>query len=258
MGWLRSVGSIKLWVSFAEYCLFYRALLQNRPMILSILLTNATSYLDSVTLCLLQCVLQNLLQCLKCNSSVCFSSVCVAMRVVQYLDSVTRKIPSLALEGFSVWLVLQHVLQRWGLCRSLCYSTVRGTCSSVAMRVAVCVAVLSGLQTRNSRSRACKSRRVVNVAACVAVLCCGWCYSKGAGYVLQCCSVRCSARVAVPSESRPKSPRCRVWTSLCVLVFCPPCTHCVLIDILKRQVHTHFILEIEKRADFLRISTLWQ
>jgi len=33
MGWLRSVGSIKLYVSFAEYCLFYRALLQKRPII---------------------------------------------------------------------------------------------------------------------------------------------------------------------------------------------------------------------------------
>ena len=42
MGWLRSVGSIKLWVSFAEYRLFYRALLQKRPIILSILLTKAT------------------------------------------------------------------------------------------------------------------------------------------------------------------------------------------------------------------------
>ena len=30
MWWLRSVGSIKLQVSFAEYCLFYRALLHNR------------------------------------------------------------------------------------------------------------------------------------------------------------------------------------------------------------------------------------
>jgi len=39
MGWLRWVGSIKLWVSFAEYRLFYRALLQKRPVILSILLT---------------------------------------------------------------------------------------------------------------------------------------------------------------------------------------------------------------------------
>ena len=33
MGWLRLVGSLKLWVSFAEYSLFYRALLQKRPTI---------------------------------------------------------------------------------------------------------------------------------------------------------------------------------------------------------------------------------
>jgi len=42
MGWLRSVGSTKLYVSFAEYRLFYRALLQKRPINLSILLTEAT------------------------------------------------------------------------------------------------------------------------------------------------------------------------------------------------------------------------
>ena len=44
MGWLRSVGSVKLQVSFTEYCLFYRALLQKRPIILLILLTEATPY----------------------------------------------------------------------------------------------------------------------------------------------------------------------------------------------------------------------
>jgi len=42
MGWLRSVGSIKLYVCFAEHLLFYRSLLQKRPIILSILLTKAT------------------------------------------------------------------------------------------------------------------------------------------------------------------------------------------------------------------------
>jgi len=42
MGWLRSVGSINLKVSFAEYCLFYRAFL-HRLIILSILLTEATA-----------------------------------------------------------------------------------------------------------------------------------------------------------------------------------------------------------------------
>ena len=49
MGWLRSVGSIKLQVSFAEYRLFYRALLQKRPIILSILLTKATPYDQVIT-----------------------------------------------------------------------------------------------------------------------------------------------------------------------------------------------------------------
>ena len=34
MGWLRSVGLIKLQVSLAEYGLFHRALLQKRPIIL--------------------------------------------------------------------------------------------------------------------------------------------------------------------------------------------------------------------------------
>jgi len=44
MGWLRSVGSIKLQVSFPEYRLFYRALLQKRPIISPILLTKAIPY----------------------------------------------------------------------------------------------------------------------------------------------------------------------------------------------------------------------
>ena len=44
MGWLWSVGSIKLQVSFAEYRLFYSALWQKRPIILSILQTKATPY----------------------------------------------------------------------------------------------------------------------------------------------------------------------------------------------------------------------
>jgi len=44
MGWLQLVGSLKLHVSFAEYSLFYRALLQQRPMILRSLLVVATAY----------------------------------------------------------------------------------------------------------------------------------------------------------------------------------------------------------------------
>ena len=44
MGWLRLVGFLKLYVSFAEYSLFYRAHLQKRPIILRSLLIEATSY----------------------------------------------------------------------------------------------------------------------------------------------------------------------------------------------------------------------
>jgi len=42
MGWLRSVGSLKLQVSFAENCLFFRALLHKRPILLRSLLIQAT------------------------------------------------------------------------------------------------------------------------------------------------------------------------------------------------------------------------
>ena len=45
MGWLQWVGSFKLYVSFAQYRLFYRALLQKRPMILRNLLIVVTPYL---------------------------------------------------------------------------------------------------------------------------------------------------------------------------------------------------------------------
>ena len=47
MGWPRLVGSIKLQFSFAEYSLFYRSLVQKRPIIVSIPLTEATSYMHS-------------------------------------------------------------------------------------------------------------------------------------------------------------------------------------------------------------------
>ena len=46
MGWLRFVGSLKSQVSFAEYRLFYRALLQKRPIILRSLLIVATPYIS--------------------------------------------------------------------------------------------------------------------------------------------------------------------------------------------------------------------
>jgi len=51
MGWLRLVGSSKLWVSLAEYSLFCRALLQKRHIILRSLLIVATPYMALEILC---------------------------------------------------------------------------------------------------------------------------------------------------------------------------------------------------------------
>jgi len=50
MVWLRLVGSLRLQVSFAEHRLFYRALLQKKPIILRSLLIVAAPYLCSALL----------------------------------------------------------------------------------------------------------------------------------------------------------------------------------------------------------------
>jgi len=51
MGWLRWVGTLKLQVSFAEYSLLYRYLLQKRPVILRSLLIEATPYQCPMWMC---------------------------------------------------------------------------------------------------------------------------------------------------------------------------------------------------------------
>jgi len=80
MGWLRLVGSLKFYVSFAEYGLFYRVLLQKRSIILRSLLIVATPYVNRAAKCrVLQCVAVccSVLQCV----AVCCSVLqCAAVR----------------------------------------------------------------------------------------------------------------------------------------------------------------------------------
>jgi len=47
MGWLRFAGSLKLYISLENICLFCRALLQKRPVILRSLLVVATPYQET-------------------------------------------------------------------------------------------------------------------------------------------------------------------------------------------------------------------
>jgi len=56
MGWLWLAGSLKLYVSFAQYSLFYRALLQKKPKILGSLLIVATPYRSPCALYVCVCV----------------------------------------------------------------------------------------------------------------------------------------------------------------------------------------------------------
>ena len=64
MGWLQVVGFFKFYISFAEYRLFYRALLQKRPTILRSLIIEANPYKGDqsvyiyvyVRLCMCLCV----------------------------------------------------------------------------------------------------------------------------------------------------------------------------------------------------------
>jgi len=81
MGWLRSVGSIRLWVSFAEYRLFYRALLQKRPIILSILLTEATPYQQKSQSLRLSGFVTWMAKEADCNRLCLFLSFCPALRL---------------------------------------------------------------------------------------------------------------------------------------------------------------------------------
>jgi len=55
MGWLRPVDSLKSQVSLAEYSLFYRALLQKRPMVLRSLLIEDTPYPTYMYISTLSC-----------------------------------------------------------------------------------------------------------------------------------------------------------------------------------------------------------
>jgi len=60
MGWLRLVGSLKMYVSFAEYSLFHWALLQKSPMILGSLLIVATPYQHSRDRDNIQCTMNDM------------------------------------------------------------------------------------------------------------------------------------------------------------------------------------------------------
>jgi len=84
MGSLRLVGSSKLQVSFAEYRLFYRALLQKRHIILRSLLIVATPHEKKIDVCFSRQLYRSLIYmlCCVCVFLCVFVCVCVCMGCV--------------------------------------------------------------------------------------------------------------------------------------------------------------------------------
>ena len=103
MGWLRLVGSLKSLVFFAEYHLFYRALLQKRRIIFRSLLIVATPYTYILThiqwnaqdtkvvcitvfVCLFVCVCMGVCVCACACVCVCVCAcMCVCVCVCMYV-----------------------------------------------------------------------------------------------------------------------------------------------------------------------------
>jgi len=171
MGWLRWVGSIKLQVSFAEYHLFYRALLQKRPIILRSLLIVATPYKD---------VKQEIVHTLL------LEEFCVSKKWVMIMDrrqdwnATSESIPAGKGGPFAQDCYCARDLL---LCqRSLCCSVLQrvAVCCSVLQCVAVCCSVLQCVAV------------CCSVLQCVAVCC----------SVLQCVAVRCGGRCIHFEKSR--------------------------------------------------------
>ena len=84
-GWLRLVGSFKLYISLAEYPLFYRALLQKRFIILRSLLVAADTYQrgEYSNRCLQVCWSISV----SCNAEDCRAGLKVCCSVLRFVNT---------------------------------------------------------------------------------------------------------------------------------------------------------------------------
>ena len=97
MRWLRLVGSLKSYVSFADYCLFHRALLQKRPTISRSLLIVATPYIHFYDVCII--------------GKVSISHICISYRHISDVYIFTELLDP------HLWIVIyspQPRNERWG------------------------------------------------------------------------------------------------------------------------------------------------
>jgi len=95
MKWLQLVGSLKLQVSSAEYSLFYRALLQKRPIILRSLLIVATPYLHILYLHMSNTQIRG-----RPNGTRCLPFLCRLSVIRIYLYNLYLHLSDTQMQGF--------------------------------------------------------------------------------------------------------------------------------------------------------------
>jgi len=187
IGWLRLVVSLKLYVSFAGYIFFYRALLQKRPIILRSQLIVATPYQSIMLHKWMSHITQRLSKLWKSNSMVIlyskfwseltfenFYQVHIHSIVVAYIMFYSWRHPSLCVckwEWVWVWVWV------W-------------VCVCVCACACVCVCV-------------CLWCVFVCVCACLCVFVCVW----GRVCVFHFCVWRCRPRCRKSHTGRPRTCR---------------------------------------------------
>ena len=118
MGWLRVLGSLKLQVSFAEYRLFYKALLHKRPIILRSPLIVATPYvLLSANIWLLACLYERHVETHVCDMTLPHRAyhTTMPMRHVEYERVLSHRFCSWVHDNESCPMSQSHVANILGM-----------------------------------------------------------------------------------------------------------------------------------------------
>ena len=142
MGWLWWVRLIKLQVSFAEYCVFYRALWQKKPIILSMLLIEATPYcmsglwmFSSLCVCVRACVRVCVCACECVCVCVCVClivcvCVCVCAMLIYSVHVTSLWMQHSAAQDSAVhYIAIQHISTQHAATQSWSLQNVVDECS---------------------------------------------------------------------------------------------------------------------------------
>ena len=235
MGWLRLVGSLKPYISFAEYSLFYRALLQKRPMLWRSLLIAATPYSS-------------------CDVCVCWNTQheqTLILHSIFWILDITRKCGAACCDTFECVVVCCSVLQCVAVCCSalqcvvVCCSVLRcvAACCSVLQCVAGCCSVLQQLERRF-----CQNRFMHWLLQCAATLCCS--------LLQQCVAVCCiaSSEVSTSSTVQCIAVCCSSVLQQCVVAACCSVLPCIISKI--HLFNSAVVKEISTDIDLTRVLRL--